>query len=402
MRSWTIARILLFEGYATSHRVLCTREIQKNIKESVHQLLKDQIELLGLSAAYDVYETEIRSTVNETKFMFAGLSDHTARSIKSYEGVTRTWCEEAEAITKRSWGILLPTIFRTPISQLLVSFNPDLETDDTYVRFVKNPPEDAIVIHTTYRNNPWMPEALTKERLKCKQDDPDEYDHVWNGKCRPAVEGAIFFKQIAEAERQGRICNIPYNPMLKVHLVTDIGKGNSLFVALIQVHMSAIQVIESIDGGYNDWGTLSADLKKKNLNWGKWWLPHDGYTSTINSGGKSTEDILKALNWDVAPKDEIVQLSVEEGIRNAKLQFHRMYFDKNKAASIVECGKRYRRHISKTTGVEANPLADEFAHGGDTIRYICCNADKMANEETMPLSSGLENYYQPSDDYIGI
>ncbi len=127
-KSWSFARALLIQGLQSPLRVLCTREIQKSIKDSVHKLLSDQIQLLGLGTLYDVLETTIRSKTNATEFMFSGLSTHTVESIKSFEGCDICWIEEAQTVVKRSWDILTPTI-RKDNSEIWVSFNPDLETD---------------------------------------------------------------------------------------------------------------------------------------------------------------------------------------------------------------------------------------------------------------------------------
>src|SRR5690606_19695553 len=137
-KSWGFARALLIQGAQRKLRILCTREVQKSIKDSVHSLLSDQIQAMGLGHIYQVLQTEIRG-VNGTEFLFAGLSTQTVESIKSYEGVDICWVEEARAVSKRSWSILIPTI-RKEGSEIWVSFNPELDTDETYVRFVVNPP----------------------------------------------------------------------------------------------------------------------------------------------------------------------------------------------------------------------------------------------------------------------
>ena len=100
-KSWSFARALLVQGYAEPLRILCTREIQKSIKDSVHRLLADQIKDLGLADFYEVLETVIRGK-NGTEFVFAGLQTHTVESIKSYEGMDRVWIEEAHKVSKRS------------------------------------------------------------------------------------------------------------------------------------------------------------------------------------------------------------------------------------------------------------------------------------------------------------
>src|SRR5690242_12113424 len=108
-KSWGFARALLIQGAQKKLRILCTREVQKSIKDSVHSLLADQIQALGFGHLYEVLQNEIRGK-NGTEFLFAGLSTQTIESIKSYEGIDRVWVEEARAVSKRSWSILIPTI----------------------------------------------------------------------------------------------------------------------------------------------------------------------------------------------------------------------------------------------------------------------------------------------------
>ena len=190
-KSWGFARALLALGASRPLRVLCAREVQESIKESVHRLLKDQIEELGLGGHYQVLETEIRGK-NGTLFVFAGLLQHTVTSIKSYEGFDVCWVEEAQNVSKRSWGILIPTI-RKVGSEIWVTFNPELDTDETYVRFVENTPPDTFLVEMNWRDNPWFNGVLDAERKHAKATHTKEdYDNIWEGKCRSAVVGAVY------------------------------------------------------------------------------------------------------------------------------------------------------------------------------------------------------------------
>lgn len=379
-KSWSFARALLTLGVQKKIRILCAREVQKSIKDSVHKLLKDQIEEMGLGGFYTVLETEIRGN-NGTEFAFTGLANHTAHTIKSFEGVDYCWVEEGQTITKRSWDILIPTI-RKDSSEIWVSYNPDLETDETHQRFTVDPPSNCINVIMNWRDNPWFNEVLNEERMDCQRKQPDDYDNIWEGKCRPAVEGAIYYKEIQKAEDEGRICAIPYNPMLKVHVVLDLGKGDSLFVAMVQKHLSAVMVIDCIAGTHFSLESLSNDLKERKYNWGQLFLPHDGFTTTINAP-RSSEQTLSALGWDIVPRDIIKSksLSVEEGIRNVRTMFPQLYLEKDKAEPLVESIKRYRRHINQSTGAATDPIHDEHSHGADCLRYICCNSDLMTNNK---------------------
>lgn len=375
-KSWSFARALLILGSTRKLRILCTREVQKSIKQSVHKLLKDQIEALRLGDFYQVIETEIRGK-NGTEFSFAGLSDQTADSIKSFEGVDICWVEEAQTISKKSWKILIPTI-RKDDSEIWLSFNPELDTDETFERFVTNAPDDALIVDMNYTDNPWFPEALEKERLHAKATLPKaEYENIWEGKCMPAVAGAIYYEEMAKAEEEKRICRVPYDPMLKVHVVFDLGWNDAMAISLVQKHSSELRVIEYIEDNRRTLDSYSAELRQKNLNWGNVYLPHDGEHKNIQTG-KSAKEIMQALGWSVKITPN---MSVEDGVRVTRMAFGRMCFDKEKTARLVQCAKRYRRTINQQTQEPGAPLHDEWSHGADNLRYIAINADDMRNEE---------------------
>ena len=137
-KSWTFAKAIILQSFSKTTRVLCTREVQKSIKESVKRLLDDQIQAMGLGSFFDSTETEIRGK-NGSLIVFAGLANHTVESIKSYEGIDIVWIEEAQTVSKKSLDILIPTI-RKEGSEIWVSFNPELDTDEVWKRYVENTP----------------------------------------------------------------------------------------------------------------------------------------------------------------------------------------------------------------------------------------------------------------------
>lgn len=392
-KSWSFARALLAIGRSKATRILCAREVQKSIRDSVHQLLRDQITILKLDSFYEVLTTEIRGA-NGTQILFTGLSEHTVDTIKSFEGVDIVWCEEAQAISKRSWDILTPTI-RKEGSEIWFTYNPDLETDETHQRFVINPPDDCMVVHMNYNDNPWFNEVLEKERLDCQKNRPDDYDNIWLGKCRPAVEGAIYYKNIQEMENQGRICNVPYDPMLRVHVIFDLGWNDSMSVGLVQRQTSEIRIIKYIEDDHRTIADYSAELKNLKMNWGKVWLPHDGYSGDLKTG-MSTASIMRRLGWTVPERDEIKELPVEDGIRLSRMKFPQVYIDKTNCERLIECLKRYRRRINRETNTAGAPLHDDYSHGADLFRYICLNAGQMTNQDDKPIYiPPPPNYCQP-------
>ena len=371
-KSWSMARALLIKAANEPTRVLCAREIQKSIKQSVHTLLNDQIQSLGLGAFYEVLESEIRG-INGSTFSFTGLATNTVESIKSFEGCDIVWVEEAQTVSKKSWDILIPTI-RKPNSEIWISFNPNIDTDDTYQRFVVEPPENAKVVKVNYTDNPWFPEVLEIERQHSLKTNPD-YANIWEGDCKAAVDGAIYANEIREAQEGNRITTVPYDPMMKVHVVMDLGWNDSMSVILCQKGISDLRIIGYIEDDHRTLDSYSAQLKNLSYNWGTMFLPHDGQSKDFKHG-ISAEDIMKKLGWDIriVPKQDI-----ESGIKVARMNFHRIYFDKS-AQRLVECLKNYRRSINSATNEPGAPLHDEFSHGADAFRYLCTSIDSMKNE----------------------
>jgi phage terminase large subunit len=186
--SWSFARALLVIVAKTGKRVLCTREYQSSIADSVHRLLTDQITALKLDHIYSPRLSEIRC-INGGLFLFEGLR-HNPTKIKSTEGIDIAWVAEAEKTSKDSWDILIPTI-RKEGSEIWVEFNPDAEDDPTYQRMVVNPPEDSVVRYLTYRDNPFFPEVLRKEMEYDRRVDPDRYQWVWEGKTRTISDALV-------------------------------------------------------------------------------------------------------------------------------------------------------------------------------------------------------------------
>ena len=379
-KSWGFARALLIQGAGKPIRVLCTREVQKSIQQSVHQLLKDQIAALNLTLFYEVLQTEIRGQ-NGTAFYFSGLSDQTADTLKSFEGVDICWCEEAQSISKSSWNILIPTI-RKPNSEIWATYNPQLESDETHRRFVIEPPPDCVSVEMNYNDNPYFPLVLENERQHAESTmKTEDYAHIWGGQCKPAVEGAIYFDAMSQTIAGGRIREVPHDGSLKTHVIFDLGMADSMTIILVQKVASEIRVIHYIEGNQRILADYSSELKGLRLddqpmNWGKIYLPHDGFHKRHQSG-KDDRQVLEGLGWSV---EAVPNVSIDTGIDRAREAFPRIYFNKQRTERLVECLKRYRWNINSKTGQATQPLHDEFSHGADAFRYLALVADSLSND----------------------
>jgi phage terminase large subunit len=373
-KSWSVARALVSIGATKPIRVLCARETQKSIQESVHRLLKDQIESLGLDQFYTIQENKILGT-NGTEFTFAGIRQQGVFNLKSYEGTDICWVEEAQVVTKKSWDVLIPTI-RKPGSEIWVTFNPELDTDETFSRFVVRPPEESVIIEMNWQDNPWFPPELDKERRQWLDRDPIGYLTTWEGKCRPAVEGAIYANEIEATQREGRIRAVPYDPQLKVHTVWDLGWNDSMSIICVQRVTSEVRVIDYIEDSHRTVDSYVMQLQERKWNWGTDYIPHDGAHRDFKSG-KSTQELLQTLGRNV---QVLARGNPEEGIRLARMIFPRTYFDADRCTELVNHLKRYRRQINQVTQEAGAPLHDEHSHAADAFRYLAQSLDMMNND----------------------
>lgn len=189
-KSWAIAEALIVMADMCKLRILCCREIQKSIKDSSYQLLKDTAIRLGIANRFVFLETEIRHKKTGSKFIFTGLLRN-EQTIKSKEGIDICWCEEAQTISETSWETLIPTI-RKDGSEIWLSFNPLNADDPTTVRFVENPPPEAYVRKVNYDENPYFNDALRREMEWDKKNDFEKYLHIWEGYPRTFSDAQIF------------------------------------------------------------------------------------------------------------------------------------------------------------------------------------------------------------------
>jgi phage terminase large subunit len=262
-----------------------------------------------------------------------------------------------------------------------VSFNPELESDETFARFVTTPPPDCVSVEMNYSDNPYFPDVLEAERVHAQATmKREDYAHIWEGKCKPAVEGAIYFDQMAQAE--GRIGNCPHDPMLKTHGVWDLGFNDSMSIILVQKLSSEIRIVHYIEGTQRTLADYSAELKELKLdgqpiNWGRMYLPHDGFAKRHQTG-KMDAEVLGGFGWSVM---QVPTMDVESGIKRVRDIFSRVYFNRDRTTRLVECLKRYRRQVNQTTNEPGAPLHDEFSHGADAFRYLAACSDQLSNEE---------------------
>ena len=396
LKTRSFALGLLSLGAAQKLRILCCREVMNSIKDSVHQELKGCIEVYGMGGFYDALETEIRGA-NGTVFIYSGLAGHSVESIKSYANVDICWVEEAQTVKKRSWDILLPTI-RADNSEIWVSFNPDMDTDDTWVRFVVHPPKGTVSVKMGWRDAKemgWFAPTQEEKRLHCLKYQPDDYENIWEGKCRTVVAGAIYAREVIAMVEEKRIRPMPYDPRLPVHRIWDLGWNDAMAIIMVQKPTpTSLTVVNYLEDNFKRYDEYISDMKALRYNFGQDWLPHDGANGDPKTG-KSAAGVLRGLGCKVRmmPKTD-----AESRIKAARMMFPRVYIDDTErardtgflgAARLVDCLKRYRRNVPKSTDEPSTPIHDQYSHACDAFGGLAEIVDQLRNDvepknETLP------------------
>lgn len=376
-KSWCCARALLLKGLTEKKLILCGREFQSSIADSVHALLSQQIDLLGLHGFYEIQKATITGQ-NGTQFIFAGLR-HNVNKIKSTEGVDIAWVEEAQTVSKASWDILIPTI-RKEHSEIWITFNPELDTDETYKRFVLTPPSTAIVQKINWTDNPWFPDVLRQEKDDLKVRDEDAYLNVWEGNCRQTLEGAVYANEMRDALQKERITKVPYNAAKPVNVFFDLGWSDCTSLWFVQRVGFELRVLHAYQNRQQALPFYLQYIQSRGYVIDTLYLPHDARAKQLGTG-TSIEEMVRKSGFKVKI---VPMLSVEDGINALRTMFPTMYFDENECADGLQALRRYCYDVDSITGqFSKKPKHDSSSHFADAARYIAVGLSDKGEKPKM-------------------
>lgn len=399
-KSWNFARVLLEMAWQKPLQVLCAREVQKSIKESVYNLLKTQIEQLGLGYHYEVLTNEIRGK-NGSRFIFEGLKDNTVENIKSFENTDICWIEEANAVSDSSWEILIPTI-RKKGSEIWITFNPRLEFDATYQRFIKDPPPNAIVKKVSWRDNPFFTDEMRFEMERLKATNLESYLHVWEGELKTIAEGAIYAKQINDARHAGRICAIPVENSVLVNTFWDLGKNDATAIwwhqgigpqnRFIDYYENRgleledyIRVVKGMvpESDMQRLKVTKEDNKRRErYMYQRHYLPHDVEAQIL---GMPKTRYRQLLDADIKPIKVVERVRVlEEGIESMRRAFPTCWFDEQRCKDGIAALSNYAWEYDEEKNVYSRlPIHNWASHGSDALRQFAqaYTMTKPANDD---------------------
>lgn len=378
-KSWQFARALLILGTQRKLRVLCAREQQNSIQESVHKLLKDQIEALGLGRHYEVLQSVITGP-HGTTFNFEGIKLN-VQKIKSYEAIDVCWVEEANLVSKNSWDVLIPTI-RSPGSEIWISFNPEREEDETYKRFVLKPPPSSVVRKITWRDNPYFPKELREEMEYCAKENYDDYLWIWEGNTRKILDGAVYKDEIRKALLEDRVTTVPIERAFPVEVVFDLGRSDNTAIWFKQYVGFQHRFVDFYQNNRKDISHYIEAVKGRGYNLGTIWLPHDAKSEVL--GAKlSIEGQVRSAFKGMAKVRVLPRWKKLDGIAAARSIFSNSWFDKEKCTEGWKALTEYKYELFPGTQTFNTKKLhhDEFSDAADGFRY-CGMAHQMPKQET--------------------
>lgn len=377
---------------------VCIREVQKTLKDSSKRLLERKLSDLRLGEAdgFKIFN-EVIETPGDGAIIFQGMQDHTAESIKSLEGFKRAWWEEAQTASVRSLNLLRPTI-RAEGSQLWFSWNARLKTDPVDVMLRgPEPPTGATVVCANWRDNPWFNAELEQERLDCLRQQPDQYDHIWEGGYLTVASGAYFARHLADAKNEGRIGKVAADPLMTIRLFVDIGgtgaKADAFTIWAAQFIGKEIRVIDYYEAVGQPLATHLNWMRSKNYtpDRAQIWLPHDG----------STQDKVYDVSYESALKDAGYKVTVVpnqgKGAAAARIESARRLFPSiwfNDATTEAGRGALgwYHEKKDEARNIGLGPEHDWSSHGADSFGLMCVTYEEPKERKAPPKRQAVRGW----------
>lgn len=352
-------------------RGLCFREVQKSLKESAKRLIETKLAdfRLGEADGFKVFR-EVIETPGDGALMFQGMQDHTAESIKSFEGIDVAWGEESQSISARSMSLLRPTI-RKDGSELWFGWNPRRKIDpvDLMLRGVTQP-TGAIVVQANWKDNPWFPSVLEQERLDCRNNEPDQYGHIWEGEYATVLTGAYYAKHLQEARSEGRIGHVAKDPLMTIRAIWDIGgtgaKADATAIWICQFIGREIRFMDYYEAVGQPLGTHVSWLRDNGYGKALCVLPHDG-ASNDKVHDVSYESALRQAGFEVEVVANQGKGAASMRIEAARRLFPSMWFNEVKCSAGLDAIGWYHEKRDDERNIGLGPEHDWSSHGADAF-----------------------------------
>ena len=383
-KSHDVAEYCLFRAYQKKIKVLCTRELQNSIADSVYSLLKNKIADMKLDFFFTVYKDRIVGN-NGSEFIFKGIHNNVSE-IKSMENISIAWLEESQSLSRESIDVIVPTI-RAPGSILIFTFNPYKDNDPIYVE-MKNATEDDLVIKANYSDNPWFPEELRLEMERDKKNDYQKYLWVWEGECLGLSDAQIFRgKYVIE--------NFETPKNADFHFGADWGFANDPTTLVRSFIVGNDLYIDMCAGkvgcDLEDTPSLFNEVQGSSI-----------YPIYADSARPETISFMRSKHYNVIAAEKW-NGSVEDGIQYLR-SFSCIHIHE-RCKAVAEEFDLYQYKVDRQTGEVLRIPVDKFNHYIDAIRYSLTVPMRSANNGKVYDNFRVENICKDEkasgDVYLG-
>lgn len=383
-KSHDVAEYCLFRAYQSKIKVLCTRELQNSIADSVYSLLKNKITDMKLDFFFTVYKDRIVGN-NGSEFIFKGIHNNVSE-IKSMENISIAWLEESQSLSRESIDVIVPTI-RAPGSILIFTFNPYKDNDPIYME-MKNATEDDLVIKANYSDNPWFPEELRLEMERDKKNDYQKYLWVWEGECLGLSDAQIFRgKYVVE--------NFETPKNADFHFGADWGFANDPTTLVRSFIVGNDLYIDMCAGkvgcDLEDTPSLFNEVQGSSI-----------YPIYADSARPETISFMRSKHYNVIAAEKW-NGSVEDGIQYLR-SFSCIHIHE-RCKAVAEEFDLYQYKVDRQTGEVLRVPVDKFNHYIDAIRYSLTVPMRSANNGKVYDNFRVENICKDErasgDVYLG-
>lgn len=345
-------------------QILCGREFMNSLDESSLEEVKAAIRSEPfLAAYYEIGEKYIRSRDGRIKYTFAGLR-HNIDSIKSKARVLLCWVDEAEPVSEEAWQKLIPTI-REEGSEIWVTWNPERKQSPTHKRFRDTPPGESKIIELNWRDNPWFPAVLDRERAEDQLRRPDHYAHIWEGDFVTVNEGAYYAADLVKARAEGRIGKVSPDPLMTTRAVWDIGgtgaKADACAIWIVQYVGREIRWLDYYEAQGQPLAAHVNWLRSKGYDKALCVLPHDGATND-RVHDVSYESALRAAGFPVRVVANQGTGAATKRVEAARRLFPSMWFNEATCGPGLDAIGWYHEKRDPERGIGLGPNHDWSSH----------------------------------------
>lgn len=388
----TAVRGYIWGNSGVEGQLLCAREHLNSLDESSLEEIKHAIrEEPFLNHYYEIGEKYVRSKDGRITYTFAGLRRN-LDSIKSKARILLAWIDEAEPVSEEAWIKLIPTV-REHNSEIWVTWNPESSRSATHKRFRESVPHDAKIVELNWRDNPWFPEVLNRERLEDKAKRPDSYEHIWEGAFKAAHEGAYYAAHIEQARRDGRICRLGADPLMEVRAYFDIGgtgaKADATAIWLKQDYKAEIRNLAYYEAQGQPLATHIDWIRSQPEKVSTVVLPHDGVKHDFVYD-VSYESALREAGFNVIVIPNQGKGAASKRIEAGRRLFPNMWFDEIRCKDGLEALAWYHEKRDEQRGIGLGPEHDWSSHGSDAFGLMCVEYTPPSTSWDKPLRTNLK------------